>query len=186
MFQWFGYFLLWIVNWKFEHTVVVDKAVMIGYPHTSWFDSYIIWCSSFIVNIRGVMKAETIFTKIVASLCGFIKIDRKGGLNQTDVIAKYIRNHNGNIYVSIAPEGTRKRKEYIKTGFYHIAKSSSTPIVCGMLNYKTRTLSCSEPFHVDNLSKLECVEKIRNYYDAHNAGETACYPDHVSRFETKD
>ena len=186
MFEFLGHFLLWIVNWRLENTLDIEKAIIIAYPHTSWYDGFVVWCVSFIINIRAVMKAETFFSKLIASICGFVKVNRKGKMNQTEIISKYITNYNGSIYVSIAPEGSRSKLDYIKTGFYHIAKSSNIPIVCGILDYKTRTFTFSKPFYIEHTSKEDFFKKIREYYDDKNVTETTCYPENVSPFLNKE
>jgi len=38
----------------------------------------------------------------------------------------------------VTPEGTRKRVEEWKTGFYYAAKGAGVPIVLGYLDYTTR------------------------------------------------
>lgn len=171
-----------LFGWKFKNNINVDKALIIGYPHTSWFDSFILWCLSFIINIRGIMKAESIINILIATLCGFIKVNRNGKMNQTDIISDYINNYKGKLYVSIAPEGTRKKRKHIKTGFYYIAKRSDIPIICGILNYKTRTITFSDPIYIDDdINKT--IEKIRDYYYNNNINELVRYPEYISPFK---
>jgi 1-acyl-sn-glycerol-3-phosphate acyltransferase len=40
----------------------------------------------------------------------------------------------------IAPEGTRKRGEYWKSGFYHVALRANVPIAASFLDYGKKTV----------------------------------------------
>jgi 1-acyl-sn-glycerol-3-phosphate acyltransferase len=40
----------------------------------------------------------------------------------------------------IAPEGTRSKTRYWKTGFYHIAKNAGIPIALGFMDYKNKVV----------------------------------------------
>jgi 1-acyl-sn-glycerol-3-phosphate acyltransferase len=47
----------------------------------------------------------------------------------------------------MAPEGTRKKVERLRTGFYHIAKAAGVPIVMAGLDYGKKEVVISEPFY---------------------------------------
>jgi 1-acyl-sn-glycerol-3-phosphate acyltransferase len=49
--------------------------------------------------------------------------------------------------MAIAPEGTRKKVEQWKTGFYYIAKKANVPIVMFTLDFKNKENRFSEPFY---------------------------------------
>ena len=49
--------------------------------------------------------------------------------------------------IAIAPEGTRKKVEKWKTGFYYIAKKANVPIVMFTLDFANKENKFSEPFY---------------------------------------
>ena len=54
-----------------------------------------------------------------------------------ETAAKLFEKEN-EIIIIIPPEGTRKRVEKWKTGFYHIAKKANVPVSYGFLDYKEK------------------------------------------------
>ena len=52
----------------------------------------------------------------------------------------------------MAPEGTRKKVETWRTGFYYIAKTANVPIIMFTLDFKNKHNKVSEPFYpTDNM-----------------------------------
>ena len=177
----FGEFLLWLLGWKLDNSIKVKKAILIAYPHTTCYDAFIMYIVSFIINLRAIMKADNWYLSIICRLLGFIGVCRFKRSNQTEIIANRISNEN-TIFIAIAPEGTRQKQKGIRTGFYYIAKYSDTPIICGLLNYKTRIFSFSEPMYTKDLSENEVIDKIREFYHKNNAIAVSRYPKDVSPF----
>ena len=54
-------------------------------------------------------------------------VDRSGKHGMVDQAVELF-NANENFILAIAPEGTRKRVDKLRTGFYHIAKAAQVPI----------------------------------------------------------
>lgn len=48
--------------------------------------------------------------------------------------------------IALSPEGTRKKVDQLRTGFYHIAKKAGVPIVMIGLDFANRQMIISEPF----------------------------------------
>lgn len=65
---------------------------------------------------------------------GGIAVDRSSG---TQFMMKVIDlfEERDKLILAIAPEGTRSRTRYWKTGFYKIAEKASVPIVLGYIDY---------------------------------------------------
>jgi 1-acyl-sn-glycerol-3-phosphate acyltransferase len=47
--------------------------------------------------------------------------------------------------LAIAPEGTRKRVDKLRTGFYHIAKKAQVPIIPAGLDFENKQVVIGEP-----------------------------------------
>lgn len=64
----------------------------------------------------------------------------------------------------LAPEGTRKKVTYWKTGFYHIANGANVPIVLGFLDYM-RKVGGIGPTLIPTGNIESDMAKIRAFYD---------------------
>ena len=53
---------------------------------------------------------------------------------------------NENFLLALAPEGTRKRVDSLRSGFYHIAKKAQVPILPVALDFKNKQVVVGEPF----------------------------------------
>ena len=50
--------------------------------------------------------------------------------------------------MGLSPEGTRKKVDKWKTGFYYIAKGANVPIVMATLDFENKKIKISEPYYV--------------------------------------
>jgi hypothetical protein len=64
--------------------------------------------------------------------------------------------------IAIAPEGTRKKVEKLKTGFYFIAAKAGVPIIMVGLDYKNKTCRFSEPLYPSE--QIKDFETIHGFY----------------------
>ena len=55
---------------------------------------------------------------------------------------------NEEFKLALSPEGTRKKVEKWKTGFYYIAKGANVPIVMLSFDFKNKQVGLSEPYYV--------------------------------------
>ena len=91
-----------------------------------------------------------------------------GTLYPRTFCALFIGTNNNGINHSIfrlgiSPEGTRKKVDYWKTGFYYIAKKADVPIVSVTLNYRDKNTNFSKPFFpTDNMD--EDIKKLKMFY----------------------
>lgn len=132
--------ILKIAGWKispgflFEHS----KCIVIEAPHTSMWDFIWGWMAfqSIGVRVRFLIKKELFFFPMGPLLkwMGAIPVDRKKSSNMVDFTAQLFSRYD-NLVITITPEGTRKRVENWKKGFYYIAMRAKVPIVLGYLDY---------------------------------------------------
>ena len=149
-----------LMGWKVvgNTTMSVDtikKAVLIAVPHTSWHDFFIGIFLRKIVGIKAnfVGKKELFvfpFGYFFRALGG-AALDRTSGQNKVQAIAKLF-NDREEFRLALAPEGTRKKVEKWKTGFYYIAKEANVPIIMFTLDFGRKQNKISEPFYpTDNM-----------------------------------
>ena len=160
-----------IIGWKIVgDTNYPDKCMVIAAPHTSNWDFLIGRCSAYINDIKPkyLIKSE-LFLPIIGSILkwdGGIPVYRKSKNNVVDQLTeKY--NNSDKFILGITPEGTRKRVEKWKSGFYHIAVKSRIPILLIKMDYENKEIGLicefmpSGNFEEDMLFIQEKYKNIR-------------------------
>jgi 1-acyl-sn-glycerol-3-phosphate acyltransferase len=108
------------------------KLVIIVAPHTSWIDILLGFAARKQLNIPDAkfMAKKELFDGPFGSVfkqLGATPVDRSAKHGMVDQ-AVALFNANEKFILAIAPEGTRKRVDKLRTGFYHIAKAAQVPI----------------------------------------------------------
>ncbi len=170
-------FLYFIFGWKAEGGISDDikKAVLIIAPHTSNWDFYIgrfyTWIKG--INASVLIKKEAFKWPLAGLLkkVGGIPIDRNKNTSKVVQIVKMF-NEMDNLFLAITPEGTRKRNDKWKMGFYHIACEAKVPILLCYIDYEKKTAGIGPPFWPTGDIKKD-MKEIENYY----RGRHAKYPE---------
>lgn len=142
-----------LLGWKvtgFSDFESVKKAVIIAVPHSSWHDFYIGVLLRSVIGLKAnfVGKKELFafpFGWIFRALGG-APVVRKTNENQVEAIARLFDEHDV-FRMAMAPEGTRKKVEEWRTGFYYIAKAANVPIIMFTLDFENKENRFSEPFY---------------------------------------
>lgn len=79
-------------------------------------------------------------------MLGGYPVDRSKHGNQVDAIVDLYNKHE-TFCVTMAPEGTRKKVEHFRTGFYFIAKKADIPIILTKFDAKEKLVTFSGPFY---------------------------------------
>ena len=132
----------------------LQKAVIIIGPHTTWKDFTIGIAFRSVLKIKYgkyLGKAELFRGPFgfIFHWLGGTPVDRfsKHGVVE-QVVEKF--NKADKLFIALSPEGTRKKVDKLRTGFYHIAKQARVPIVMVGLDYSKKELSVSQPFYPTN------------------------------------
>ncbi|WP_341220599.1 1-acyl-sn-glycerol-3-phosphate acyltransferase [Polaribacter atrinae] len=151
------FILYTILGWKLENDFPQEpkKYVVIAAPHTSWLD--------FPIAILSRMTSGTMVHFIGKSslfkgpfgfffkALGGTPVDRSKSTNMVDAVID-VFNTKEEFRLGISPEGTRKKVDKWKTGFYYIAKGAKVPIVMATLDFKNKKIKISEPYYTtDNI-----------------------------------
>ncbi|WP_028375046.1 1-acyl-sn-glycerol-3-phosphate acyltransferase [Leeuwenhoekiella sp. MAR_2009_132] len=129
----------WHIRGRFPSEV--NKMVVIAVPHTSWHDFYmgILFRGTLGERINFLGKKELFkwpFGLFFRSLGG-TPLNRIKGQNQVEQIAALFDTEE--IFrLALSPEGTRKKVETWKTGFYYIALKAQVPILPITMNFKDK------------------------------------------------
>lgn len=135
-----------LLGWRIEGELPTNlpKILFVGAPHTSNWDFLYCWLA-----IRSLDLDVTIFIKdifffwplrYVCRYFGLAPVNRRKSTNFVDSIAKQFTEYD-ELYVVIAPEGTRKLQTKLKSGYYYIAKIADVPIVVAGPNYKDKIVA---------------------------------------------
>jgi 1-acyl-sn-glycerol-3-phosphate acyltransferase len=161
--------VLKLLNYKIDLVNIPKekKYVLIFVPHTSWTDFAIgkIALSAMGIHTTFLIKKELFFFPLGVYLryLGGYPVNRKHTKNLTDILALYIKEKD-EIAFLITPEGTRKRVDIWKRGFYHIALKAGVPIALAYLDYNIRKGGVGPVFYPtgDYEADLQEIEKF--YY----------------------
>lgn len=131
----------------------IKKAVIIAAPHTSWHDFYIGLLLRKIVNVKTnfIGKAELFkwpFGYYFRAIGG-APVNRT---ERQDLVGSIVNmfNEREEFRLTLAPEGTRKKVDKWRTGFYHIAKQANVPIIMFTLDFENKQNKVSEPYFPTN------------------------------------
>jgi hypothetical protein len=75
--------------------------------------------------------------------------------------------------LALAPEGTRKKVQKLKTGFYYIAKAAAVPIVMVAFDFENKQVKVAEPIFITDDMEAD-FEKINAFFKGVN-GKVADY-----------
>ncbi|MBF8151081.1 1-acyl-sn-glycerol-3-phosphate acyltransferase [Winogradskyella sp. F6397] len=159
--RWLAKFIYFkVLGWKVVGNTnfskdTIKKSVIIAVPHTSWHDFYIGVLLRKLSNVKtNFVGKKELFTwpfGYYFRAIGGRALDRTSGQNKVEAIAKLF-NDTDEFRLTLAPEGTRKKVENWKTGFYYIAKKANVPIIMFTLDFKNKQNKISEPFYpTDNI-----------------------------------
>lgn len=145
-----AYLWMRLTGWSFVGQLPpIDKSVVLGAPHTSNWDfvTFLAVAHHFRIPARFIGKDSLFrppFGRLMRRLGGIpVRRDSRQGLVE-QVAAEVAAAPR--IGLVIAPEGTRGRGSGWRSGFYWIAKEAGVPIVCGFVDYATRTAGVLDTF----------------------------------------
>lgn len=174
--KWIGEKTLKILGWKIVGVVPVKKCVITVAPHTSIADfilGRLAYCS-IDMDVKFLIKKEFFDIPILKSMLlkmGGLPVDRSRNNNLVTQVAAMFKNHD-TLNIVIAPEGTRKRVNKWKKGFYYMAEMADVPIILGFLDFKKKELGFGPMFYPTG-NYEEDWKFMENFY----RGITAKHPE---------
>jgi 1-acyl-sn-glycerol-3-phosphate acyltransferase len=139
-----------LMGWKIVGAIDPDlkKCVMMIMPHTSAHDFYLGIFTRAItgleMNFVGKKELFVFPLNYYFRYMGGEPLDRSGGMNKVDSIAA-IFGRREIFRLAVAPEGTRKKVDQLKTGFYYIALKANVPIVPVAFNFGKKEVNLGIP-----------------------------------------
>ena len=156
-----------ITGWKtVGHFPRDERVVLVVGPHTSNWDFVVAMSAvlSWDINIHWVGK-HSIFKKgfrRVLRKMGGIPVNRANPDALKEEIVDITNKYKGFI-IGLAPEGTRKKVERLKTGFLRIANDTNSKIMLAGIDFSNKTIELGEFFSPSGDVEQD-LNNIKHYF----------------------
>ena len=172
--------LLAAFGWKLVYQPpAVPKAVIVFYPHTSNWDFVIGIVARAVIDLPVHWAGKddlfrwplrTLFTKL-----GGVPVNRRERTGfVAQMAAEYRRRRR--FYLAITPEGTRRRTDFWKSGFYRLALAADVPLGLAFIDYPRREIGILGYLSLSGDEKSD-LQRIAARY----AGRRGKYPEQEGR-----
>ena len=153
-------------GWQVEGEPPTRSCVYLAYPHSSNWDGWMLllhaWALS--LDLRWMIKEQWLKGPMGLLLrrLGAVGVDRSAS---TGMVGQMVAEFEARDFfmLCVPPEGTRSRRDYWKSGFYHIAREAKVPLCLGVLDYGAKRagfgpmLELTGDMHTD-------MERVRAHY----------------------
>ena len=154
------------IIWWWAGPRLCSKRAIIASPHTPTGTVHM-QAVAWALGVRlSWMTKHTLFKwpfRRFLRAVGAVPVDRTKRSDTVGQIARQITESDG-MYLAIAPAGTRARRDFWKSGFYHMAHAAGVPVVCGFLDFKRRRGGCGPVIELTGDRKAD-MDRIRAFYD---------------------
>jgi 1-acyl-sn-glycerol-3-phosphate acyltransferase len=157
-----------LLGWKLKGEIPagLNKCVIIGAPHTSNWDFVFALGALHLVGYRvNYMIKKELFVfpfSYLLKKSGGIAIDRKISHHIVDEMATRIAASD-QMYLVMAAEGTRKRVDHWKSGFYYVAMKANVPVIAGFLDYAKKEAGFGPIVQLTGNVEND-MQKFRDFY----------------------
>ncbi len=161
---------LWLklTGWRVEAVRPdTEHFVMLAAPHTTNWDLPFMLAAAWSADISPAwIGKHTLFGPWTGWLfrgLGGIPVDRS---SRNDVVQQVVDifGQRDALHLTIAAEGTRRRTETWKSGFYWMAHGAGVPIAFGFLDYERKVAGIGPSIVPTGDPKVD-MDKIRAFYE---------------------
>ncbi len=166
--------LFWKIWWKLngwklngEFSADLKKMILLVAPHTSWKD--------ILLGLATRSKLKIYTAKFLGKKelfdgpfgwffrwLGGVPVDRFSKHGMVEQVVDMF-NNNEEFKIGLSPEGTRKKVDKLRTGFYHIAKQANVPIVMVGFDFSKKEVVLSEAFYTSDNEEAD-FKKIIDFF----------------------
>lgn len=164
----FSFIFKKLLGWRIDGDLSphIKKSVVIVAPHTSWHDFYLGIFSRKILNlqINFIGKSELFRFPFgwYFRWVGGAPVERKSNQNTVQQVTAIFESRE-EFRLAIAPEGTRKKVDTWRSGFYYIALEAKVPIICVAFDYATKTVKIDKPFYPTGDFQTD-LDELKSFY----------------------
>ncbi len=169
MLRWFWRLYWKLSGWKFigEYPYHQNKLVIAAAPHTSSSDVWIGLAARAVLKIEHVkfLGKKELFQNGLGWLfksLGAVPVDRSAPNGVVGQVVEMF-NKNDSFTIALAPEGTRKKVDKLKTGFYQIAKQADVPLLLVGIDFGNKAIRFSELIYPTN-DEFADFNKILSFF----------------------
>lgn len=143
--------ILSLAGWKVEgkYTDEIRNCIIVVAPHTSNWDFWWGILARSVYGIRAHYLIKDSFFKPgigwFFKITGGIPVDRSKKTDLTQRLIEMLSTGN-DLQIVFTPEGTRKRVDKWKSGFYWVAIDTKLPIIMHYIDYKRKVVGMGEPY----------------------------------------
>ncbi len=153
----------WSLVGEFPDT---SKLVLIVAPHSSWWDGFwgLLIKAAIGVDLHFMGKQELFRWPLggVLRRLGGMPIDRGAAKGVVEQMIDQFHQRD-DLWLGIAPEGTRKPVKRWKSGFWHIARDAGVPIFPVAFHYPDKTIHLG-PLFDTSASMSADLARLRAWY----------------------
>jgi 1-acyl-sn-glycerol-3-phosphate acyltransferase len=144
--------LLRVFGWTVKFNGLPGKrGVIIAYPHTSNWDFVVgilaKWSMGVPLNFwakEGLFRGISRYTLgPLMRAWGAIEIDRHASHGVIEDTVRQIKESDY-FWLALAPEGTRKYQDHLKSGFYRVAMGAGVPVGLAYFDFAHKTVGLTE------------------------------------------
>lgn len=160
--------ILRLMGWKVVGEIPKDmpKYIMVAAPHTSNWDFVIGSSFGYQLGIEAKFLGKSQLFKwpygFLFRAMGGIPVDRTKH-NSLVAFTVDLFNKCDELIIGLGPEGTRRRVERWKMGFYHIAVGANIPIVLAFMDYKRKEAGVGAIIHPSGDLEAD-MAKVEAFY----------------------
>lgn len=163
----FGLAVLRLGGWRLQgEWPDVPRLVVIAAPHSSAWDAVWGFAAMLAMDLRVVfMGKKEIFVGPLGwylRRMGGTPVDRAAPIGVIDQAVRCILASERS-WFALAPEGTRRRVEHWKTGFWKIARAADAPVCCVAFHYPEKTIVVGPLVHCTDDVEVD-MARIRAWY----------------------
>lgn len=166
--RWISQLILWLWGWKIKGGIPsnLHKLILVVAPHTSWkdFPLGLLTRSAAKIKVNYIGKSSLFQGPFgwFFRWTGGYPVERTGHAHQVEEIIQLFKTH-AHFILAIAPEGTRKKVDHLRSGFCFIAKGADVPVVRVAFNGAKKEVTFSEPIYMQDDCAVE-VQRLWDYY----------------------
>jgi 1-acyl-sn-glycerol-3-phosphate acyltransferase len=156
-----------LAGWRIVGDVPrLPKFVLVVAPHTSNWDFFVGVAAMFALDLRANWLGKaSLFIEPMGSVLRWLggrPVRRDSPEGVVGDVAALVRS-SPQFILALAPEGTRKRVDQWRTGFYRIAEATGMPIVPVWFDWSRREIGLGAPLAPTGDMSSDLATLQRNY-----------------------